>query len=173
MRFHCVYPRNVHIKDSNKYKKWKQALKYFISIKLSWVSCRRAGTGWDFLPCIIIYTLFNSAVTASSEKIIYLEGQISRIAPHVTESLPKLDCISHYGMMHSCRDRWAHIPWKLHQKAIEFTGKISTYFERLRLYSTWKKKISGSLLAVPWLKALTFSIALPHPGACSSHSSLR
>lgn len=172
MRFHCIYPRNVHIKDSNKYKKWKQALKYFISIKLSWVSCGRAGTGWDFLPCIIIYTLFNSAVTASSEKLIYLEGQISRIAPHVTESLPKLDCISHYGMMHSCRDRWAHIPWKLHPKAIEFPGKISTYFERLRLYSTWKK-ISGSLLAVPWLSALTFSIALPHPDASSGHSSLR
>lgn len=158
-------------------KKWNQALRYFISVKLSCVSCRRADKGWDFLLCIITYTLFNSAVTPSSKKLFYLKGQNSCIAPHMTESLPKSDCISHYGMIifvHSCRDRWAHVPWELHLKAIEFPGKTSTYLKRLRLYSTWKKLVRGphfhgSLLAVPWLKALTF----PCPGACSSRRSLR
>ena len=76
MRFHCIYARNVHIDDRNKHRKWKQALQYFTAIKLPWVWCRRADTGWDFPPGVIAYTVFDSTVTPSSEKLICLEGQI-------------------------------------------------------------------------------------------------
>lgn len=121
VRFHCFYPRNVHMKDINNDKKWKQALQCFISMKLPQKQ----------IESVIDWTPLQSPTLCSiqlSQKAA-LPGEPDQLCCTAGDrGAPKIPL--HFSLW--C---WVHHPENC-ILAIGFPGKISTHFRRLRLCKT-------------------------------------